>query len=111
MIGPSVQADVIDFDEYQTGQRKEGAYFAAWNFVFKLATGVTLMLTGFVLQAVDFVPNQAQTESARLAIKALYSLFPLICYSLGTLLFLRFKFDEKEHRRIRAVLDERAAAS
>jgi len=31
-IGPSVQGDVIDYDEHRTGERKEGSYFAAWNF-------------------------------------------------------------------------------
>jgi GPH family glycoside/pentoside/hexuronide:cation symporter len=110
MMAPSIQADVIDYDEYLTGQRKEGAYFAAWNFVFKTATGVTLMLTGFVLQFAGFVPNEVQSESAEFAIRALYSLFPLACYGIGTLIFLRFKLDEKEHARIRKILDERAAA-
>ncbi|MEN8181186.1 MAG: MFS transporter [Myxococcota bacterium] len=108
MVGPSIEADVIDYDEYVTGERKEGAYFAAWNFVFKSATGVTLMLTGFVLEFSGFVPNAEQTEQARFWIRTLYSLFPLVCYGLGALLFLRFSLDEDEHRRIRAELDARA---
>jgi Na+/melibiose symporter-like transporter len=49
-IGPSVQSDIIDYDEYVTGERKEGSYFAAWNFVYKCATGVMVILTGYVLQ-------------------------------------------------------------
>lgn len=108
MVGPSIQADVIDYDEYATGERKEGAYFAAWNFVFKSATGITIMLTGWVLQLSGFVPNQEQTEQVKFAILALYALFPLTCYAIGTVLFLRFRLDEKEHRRIRAALDARA---
>ena len=28
VVLPSIQADIIDFDEYQTGERKEGAYLA-----------------------------------------------------------------------------------
>ena len=107
MVGPSIQADVIDFDEHQTGQRKEGAYFAAWNFVFKSASGLTLMLTGWVLQFSGFVPNAEQTESARFWMLALYSLFPLVCYVIGTALFTSFSLDEAEHRRIRAELDAR----
>jgi GPH family glycoside/pentoside/hexuronide:cation symporter/oligogalacturonide transporter len=91
-----------------TGERKEGAYFAAWNFVFKSATGVTLMLTGFVLELAGFVPNEVQSEESKLALKGLYALFPMACYLVGTLIFMRFKLDEKEHQRIRRVLDERA---
>ncbi len=29
MLPPSIKADVIDYDEFVTGDRKEGAYFAA----------------------------------------------------------------------------------
>ncbi|HKI74139.1 MAG TPA: MFS transporter, partial [Pseudomonadales bacterium] len=28
-IAPSIQSDIIDYDEYKTGERKEGSYFAA----------------------------------------------------------------------------------
>jgi GPH family glycoside/pentoside/hexuronide:cation symporter len=107
VVGPSVQADCIDYDEYCTGQRKEGAYMAAWNFVFKGASGVTLMLTGFVLDFSGFRPNVEQTETAKLALRTLYAIFPLVCYVLGTLLFLRFSLGEKEHAEIRFALDER----
>jgi len=109
-IAPSVQSDVIDFDEYTTGERKEGSYFAAWNFVFKSAMGVMLLLTGFVLEFSGFVPNQEQTMTVKYAMLTLYGLFPLVCYLVGAWLFSRFSLDEAEHGRIRAVLDERAAA-
>ena len=68
VVSPSIQADVIDYDELQTGQRKEGAYFAAWNFVFKSATGVTLILTGWVLQLSVHPRNIFQPRSDSLAI-------------------------------------------
>ncbi len=111
MIGPSIQADVIDYDEYKTGQRKEGAYFAAWNFVYKSATGITIMTTLWVLELAGFQPNAEQTESAKFAIISLYSLAPLICYAIGAYLLGRFSLDETEHVRIRGILDERAAAA
>jgi GPH family glycoside/pentoside/hexuronide:cation symporter len=111
MVGPSIQADVIDYDEYKTGQRKEGAYFAAWNFVFKSATGMTIMLTLTVLEFAGFEPNVEQTEDVKFAIIALYSLAPLACYLVGAVLINSFSLDEAEHTRIRRVLDERASES
>ena len=27
---------MIDYDEYLTGERKEGAYFAGWSFVMEV---------------------------------------------------------------------------
>ena len=111
MVGPSVQADVIDYDEYESGQRKEGAYFAAWNFVFKCAFGITLFLTGWVLQLSGFRPNQEQTEGAKLALLSLYALYPLVCYLIGTAIFLRFGLGEREHATIRLALDARARSA
>ncbi len=108
-IGPSVKGDVIDYDEYLTGERKEGSYFAALNFVFKSATGIMLLVTGFVLQFSGFIPNQPQTMKVKIALISLYGLVPLIFYSLGSyLLYKKFKFGEKEHAAIKQQIQERA---
>ena len=110
-LSPSIQGDVIDYDEMVTGERKEGSYFAAWNFVYKSAIGVMLLLTGFVLQFSGFVPNQEQTMTVQVAMVTLYGLFPLVCYTIGAIMFSRFKLDEKAYLEIRRTLDERAQAS
>ncbi len=109
-IGPSVQGDVIDYDEYRTGERKEGSYFAAWNFVHKSATGVMALITGYVLQFSGYVPNVEQTMTVKIALMTLYSILPLICYTYGAWLFSRFKLDESSHAQIRAELEKRRAA-
>jgi GPH family glycoside/pentoside/hexuronide:cation symporter len=106
-IAPSVQSDIIDFDEFKTGERKEGSYFAAFNFVQKSATGVMILITGWVLELSGFLPNVEQTFTVQIAIVTLYGLSPLICYTLGTLLFSKFTLDALEHRRIKAAIDAR----
>ena len=103
-MAPSIQSDVIDYDEYLTGKRKEGTYFASWNLVFKTATGITFMITGFVLGASGFVPNQDQTESSKFAILVLYALFPFFCYLIGGLILTRFSLNESAHEKIRQAL-------
>ncbi len=107
VMAPSVQSDIVDFDEHKTGERKEGGYFAAFNFIQKSAAGVTIMLTGFVLQFSGYEPNVPQSDSAILAIKSLYALFPFACYLIGSILFLRFSLNEKEHGVIRNDLESR----
>ena len=104
-IGPSVQGDVIDYDEHRTGERKKGSYFAAWNFVYKSAFGIMLALTGFVLDLSGFVPNQPQTMTTQVWMVGLYGAFPFVCYSIGAALFSRFKLDEAAYREIRKELD------
>ncbi|MEY4640438.1 MAG: hypothetical protein RLZZ227_432 [Pseudomonadota bacterium] len=105
-IGPSVLSDVIDGDELLTGERKEGVYFAALNFVIKSAYGVMLLLTGFILQATGFTPNAEQPPSATFAMIWLYSIFPLVCYLMGAWMFRRFELDEATHAAIRSELDK-----
>lgn len=105
VVAPSIQSDIIDYDEYKSGKRKEGTYFATWNFVFKSSTGITLMLTGFVLSFSGFTPNQEQSETTILALLSLYALFPLVCYLIGALIFSRFDLDEAMYQKIRDALD------
>ena len=106
-IAPSVQSDIIDYDEFKTGERKEGSYFAAFNFVQKSATGVMILITGWVLELSGFMPNVEQTFTVQIAIVTLYGLSPLICYTIGTVLFSKFTLDALEHQRIKAVIDAR----
>jgi len=104
VIMPSLQADVIDWDELRTGQRKEGVYFAAWHLAEKMALGVAAAVTGLALAGSGFVPNQGQGETALLAMRMLLSLFPLACYSAGALLFVRFGLDRAAHARVQSEL-------
>ena len=106
-VGPSVQADIIDYDEYKTGERKEGSYFAAWSFIYKASAGVMLMLTGFSLQFAGFLPNQEQTFEVKFVLLTLYALFPLCCCLIGSYLLTKFKLNEKEYKIIRQSLDTR----
>ena len=108
IIGASVQADVVDYDEYVSGERKEGMYFAAWNIARKAASGLTGFLVGLALQASGFVPNAEQTETTRLLIRGLLALFPAAAFAVGLALFLRFRLTEAEHRRLREEIEKRS---
>lgn len=107
VVAPAIKADVIDYDEYMSDQRKEGAYLAVWNLIRKCAASVTAVVTGLVLQFSGFEPNMEQTEETKLALRSLFGLLPCACYVIGALLFVRFNFNEKEHGDVRRVLAER----
>ncbi len=109
VVAPSIQADVVDYDEYLTGERKEGAYVAIWNLVRKGAGGLTAVATGLVLQWVGYEPNVEQSESTKTAMLALMGLLPASGYAIGALMFSRFSFNEKEHAEVVAALSERGA--
>ena len=107
VVAPAIIADIIDYDEYLTGERKEGTYYAVWNMVRKGAGSLTAIVTGFVLQAVGFEPNVEQSESTKLALRTLFALLPAAGYFFGAMIFMRFNFNEKEHTKIRQILASR----
>jgi GPH family glycoside/pentoside/hexuronide:cation symporter len=107
VLSHSMQADVIDFDEVQTDQRKEGAYLATWSFAEKCSAAVAAGLIGLTLQVVGYEPGEAQSADTRLAIIVLMSLVPSACHYLGALVLRGYALDEREHARIRAVLESR----
>ena len=105
VMGSSILADVVDYDEAETGERKEGAYYSLYNFLYKGSGGVMAMIAGAALQAVGFVPNQEQTPETLFTISALMSFVPIVCIVVGALIFTRFRLTEAEHAAIRHELD------
>ncbi|MEE2897094.1 MAG: MFS transporter [Gemmatimonadota bacterium] len=106
ILPTSIKADVIDYDELETGDRKEGAYFAAWNLVIKLASAVSIGASAFLLQWAGYQPNAADQAPATLdALMALSSALPFVLHLLALALLFRFRLGPKEHARIRRALD------
>ena len=110
VLGYSLKSEIIDSDEYHTGERKEGAYFAGWSFMNKLGAGIMVAMVGFALEWSDFQPNVAeQTELVKQTIVLLMGGLPLVCFLLGAAAFTRFSLTAEEYTRIRAELDVRAS--
>jgi Na+/melibiose symporter-like transporter len=105
-LGQAIKADVIDWDEYHTGERKEGAYFAAWSFTSKLATGLMLGVVGFSLDFSGFDPTlPAQSELTQWTIRFLMGGVAMVGFAFGIMAFRHFALGPKEHQRIRAAID------
>ena len=112
VIAQSILADVVDVDELETGERKEGAYYSTFTFLLKASSGVMAMITGFTLTYVGFVPNDpAPSELVRLAIKSLNSLPPLVSLLIGAIMLIGFGLTAEKHAEVRRALDVRRATT
>ena len=107
-LGQAIKADVVDYDEYLTGERKEGSYFAVWAFVMKFAGSIMIGIAGLALSWAGYVENVAQTEFVRNTMLWLNGGIPAICFLIGLIAFGRFRLDSAEHARIRRVVAERS---
>jgi sugar (glycoside-pentoside-hexuronide) transporter len=108
VLGSAILADVIDWDELATSERKEGTYYSGYMLLTKGSSGVMAMVAGWALSAVGFAPNQVQDAETQLVIRALITVVPAVCILGGALLLTRFRLTEDEHARIRGELDSRA---
>ncbi|MCA9513173.1 MAG: MFS transporter [Myxococcales bacterium] len=112
VVGYSVIADVVDWDELRTGERKEASYYAVYHFLFKAASGAMGMIAGFGLQWAGYDPSPEALEQplvVKRAMTAMLGGIPLACIACGAALFTRYRLSAEEHARIRAALDARAA--
>ena len=71
-----MQADVIDYDELHTGQRREAQFTAFWAMVPKLVAIPGAALPIAVLGMLGYVPNADQTPEVLIGIRVLYALVP-----------------------------------
>lgn len=100
-LGPSIQADVIDYDELHTGKRREAQYSAFWAMLPKFVAIPSAAIPIAVLATLGYRPNVEQTPEVVLAIKAIFALTPALFSALAFMVALRFPIDERAHARIR----------
>ena len=77
--------DVVEVDEYYHHVRREGAYYGIVSFVYKIASGISIALIGFILGLFGYVESidgaiLNQPESALIAIRITIGLIPGIIF-------------------------------
>lgn len=107
-IGPSIQADVIDYDELHTGKRREAQYGAFWAMLPKFVAIPSAAIPIAVIASLGYRPNVEQTPEVVLAIKAIFALTPALFSALAFIVALRFPIDEAVHAKIRIGIDAHA---
>jgi len=103
-VGPSLQADVVDYDELETHQRKEGAYFASWTLVAKLSRAGGLLCVSLALQWIGFEPQAEQSAQVQRAIALLIGVLPAGLIAVATWMFVSYGLTRDVHARIASAL-------
>lgn len=103
----SIVADIIDYDELQTGQRREGAFFGFWTLIMKMMGALAIAAVGFGLDAIGYQPNRQQTGATLVGLKILYGPVPACFLLLSLLIFLRFPLTRESHVAIQQQLQAR----
>lgn len=96
----SIQADVIDYDELLTGERREGRYIGLWSIAKKLAAAVGVGAGLTLLGMAGYAPNVRQPLKVVLALRILYALVPSLCSLAALGIALAYPISADTHERI-----------
>jgi GPH family glycoside/pentoside/hexuronide:cation symporter len=109
----SLIPDVIDLDELNTGERREGVFYSFMVFLQKIGLALGLFLVGQALEIAGFIervpgePLPVQPESALLAIRIAIGPLPT-CFLIGGIILATFyPITKTVHEEILLKLKER----
>lgn len=103
----SMQADVIDVDEYHTGMRREGLFIGVWALFRKLSAAVATGMAFPVLDWFGYSSNGEQPQSALQALSVLYAGIPSLCYLAACSLIWFYPVNRGYHQSIRQKIENR----
>lgn len=75
---PMFTADCIEYGTWKTGERASGISFSIQTFTTKLGQAVAAALAGFILTAINYVPNVEQSASTLKGIFSMITIIPAI---------------------------------
>jgi GPH family glycoside/pentoside/hexuronide:cation symporter len=116
LIPWSMIPDVIELDELETGQRREGIFYGFMVLLQKFGLALGLFIVGNVLERFGFKesvagqPIPVQPESALLAIRYTVGIIPAICLVLGIVLTYFYPITREKHAEIMLKLKEKREA-
>lgn len=109
MIVPSMLADVVDYDELKTGERREGTFASIFSWVFKLSSTLMFGLSGPMLDLMGFrvADGAQQADGVFLTMVVSLCVVPAIG-AVGAIVFLGlYKLNRETAESIRKQLEAR----
>jgi len=107
--------DVIELDELQTGQRREGIFYALMVFLQKIGLAIGLFLVGQALELSGFIktvagqPEPLQPPTALWTIRLMIGPLPTLVLVLGLVFAYFYPITREKHAEILLRLAERKA--
>ncbi|KAF1685675.1 MFS transporter [Pseudoxanthomonas broegbernensis] len=117
LLGPksplafSMYADCADYTEWKTGRRATAMTFAAATFSQKLGGAVASAAIAWMLAAMGYVANQAQSDASRLGIVLLLTVIPGVVALLAAWVMRAYPLDDAALARVQDELRARREAA
>jgi GPH family glycoside/pentoside/hexuronide:cation symporter len=108
-IMPSMIADVVDLDELQTHERREGMYGSIFWWVVKLGMAAALAVGGFLLNATGFdvALEGHQSEQTITLMRLCDAFLPFLASGVAIWVIATFSITEERAHEVRLALEAR----
>ena len=104
----SMLPDVIELDELETGQRREGIFYGFFVLLQKMGISLGIAFSNFALGAAGYnVDLPEQPESVLLTLRLFISFVPAAVLLLSFLVMHKYPISRERHAEIRAQIDAR----
>ncbi len=103
----AMQADVIDYHRWLTGERLEGFYIGIWSVAKKLAAALGVGAALMLLGQGGYEPNVEQSGPVVFRLRFLYALVPSLCNAAAIAVAWAYPLDRQKHAALRRALLER----
>lgn len=109
MLYGAIGADVMDYDELESGKRREGAFSACGSYLIKIGLAIGMGASGFVLKwsGFDEKLGGAQTEHTLTMMRVFLAVIPIAGLVLAFIALARFRLTREETISIRRQLEAR----
>ena len=115
LIPWSMLPDVIELDELETGQRREGIFYGFFVFLQKLGISLGIALSNYALELAGYInqvpggPVPVQPPAALLSLRVFVSLVPVVILLISFAVVARYPITRQKHAEMRAELARRKA--
>jgi GPH family glycoside/pentoside/hexuronide:cation symporter len=106
--------DVVEFDEYQNGVRREGFYMGITQLIYKISSALTVFLFTALIGVFGYVENAVsgfQPASALLAIRLLLGLGPAVFYLMAALFARILPLTKERFEEVKRLIAEQKAVA
>ncbi len=108
MLDQTIGADIMDYDELNTGKRREGAFSACGSWMNKAGGALGYFLSGQVLALTGFSADKVvQGPETIFWIRAMLAGIPILGVCLAALFWWRYPLTQRKMAEVRAQLEAR----
>jgi GPH family glycoside/pentoside/hexuronide:cation symporter len=108
LIPGSLVPDLVDWYEYEQGERHESVFFGLWLTIHQLGLGIAGLLLGVFLQVFGYDGSaDVQTESGVQGVRLAFGVIPGLFLVVAAVVLLRYQITRERFNEARRGLAER----